>query len=104
MKTKRPIVRLQRVMTRVSRDKWLHPKECHRLAIKFARKMVGTSNLIRHLNNDCFHIGMIKGEPTFNRYRNEIQYLELLRALEKNKKFSELDLLLLLTRSIKNGN
>ncbi len=94
-------------MARISRDRWLHPKECYRLAIKFAGKMVSPSargNLLRHLNNDCFHVGMIKGEPTFNRYRNEIQYLELLRALEKNKKFQELDLLLLLTRSMKNGN
>ena len=94
-------------MTRISRDRWLHPKECHQIAIKFAEKMVSPSvrgNLLRHLNNDCFRIGMIKGEPTFNRYRNELQYLELLRALKKNKKFSELDLLLLLTRSLKNGN
>jgi hypothetical protein len=107
MNTKRPIVRLQAVLRRLSRDRWLHPKECYALTWHIAKKLVTVSaagNLLRNCNNDCFHVGMIKGEPTFNRYRNELQYLELLRALGKNKKFSELDLLLLLTRSIKNGN
>ena len=102
----KPSHRLARAMSRLSRNRWLHPDEVKKISRNLASSMSGSpSNVIKAaFAYTCEFVGMIDGEPPF--YPTEYGYLDFLKWIEKGNKRtpSELVILKLKLKGIKNGN
>lgn len=97
----RPSYRLQTVMERLSRDKWLHPNEVIDLKRKISKALRVSLGNIERRYDICEAIGMLKGQPTVSSLKFPHTARALKTAISKKKNFSELDVLLVLTKELK---
>ena len=87
MRSDKPSVRIRNAMKRISRNQWLHPKRVRQISFSLARKCCSNpfAAINAAFNQDCLHVGMIEGEPTFSRILEPDQYLQMLMfCKEKN--------------------
>lgn len=86
-----PRVRIRRVLDRMSRDRWLLPKECYDIAFKLACRWSGNPRAtVRYLlEPDIYWYGLIRGKPvTYTWSANRGKVRELIERIEKSRKNS----------------
>lgn len=87
----RPVMRVRAAMGRLSRDKWLDPKECKRIAFALSQCCSSRPSWVADhaLPDACMGVGMLFGEPpAFIWDEQYTHYLQALKGLKSNQSMS----------------
>lgn len=81
----RPIVRVQRAMRRISRDRWIHPDDVERILsilVDCAHPRPCTRAYLSYhaIPFECTAVGMLRGQPPA--FASEPEYGEILTAVK----------------------
>ncbi|WP_428414417.1 hypothetical protein [Methylibium sp.] len=98
-----PVVRVRAALARLSRDRWLHPREvseyAHRLAGHCSRRPCWTADNAYPM--ECAGVGMLRGRPPA--FRADKDYAAFVAALRRCTR-PELQILLLTVKGMPHGS
>lgn len=85
-----PSRRLDRLLARLSRDRWLKPDDAHRIAVRFAQRHSGAwAKVLNAVPQEAFHVGMIRGFPVAFAWADWETYRKVLAVVRKKRMTDE---------------
>ena len=85
----RPSARLEKLLARLSRDKWLKPDDAREISNRYARRICGShGKVVESVPLEAFGVGMIRGRPVAYAWDRPV-YLKVLAIVRKKRMSDE---------------